>query len=255
MRVTYWRPGADHLDADALDLGRGGLFLCTGTPLPRGAHIAVQIELITEERPWSVFGRVVWTRERSDDEALPSGMGVQFLDVDDVRLDQLLGRPEPEAPRSRAAPVLDVRPGKKTMFGVGRAAPAERDGLAGLDEGWVEATERADVDPPRPKPFVAAAPPRKRTIFGVGDAPEPSPLPGPAAGGSVELMVPEWLTPAALPAADSGPPPSRRTAAWRLRDRRAWLEWLEWRPRDRRQWLILSASIAVGALITFLLAR
>jgi uncharacterized protein (TIGR02266 family) len=241
LRVTYWRPGADHVDADAFDLGRGGLFLCTDAPLPPGAHIAVQIQVVTEETPWSVFGRVVWTRPQSDGEAMPSGMGVQFLDVDDSRLEQLLGTAEPEGPRSGAAPVLDVSPGKQTIFGVGIVPPAARDRLAGLDEGWDTAAEETEGVASTPIPIVAAAAPRKKTIFGMGDAPESSrpsfahPVPS-----LVERMPLDRPVRATRPAADSPPASRRRPASSRANGLR---------------WLILSASIAVGAAITFLLTR
>jgi uncharacterized protein (TIGR02266 family) len=246
LRVTYWRPGADHVDADAFDLGRGGLFLCTDAPLPPGAHIAVQIQVVTEETPWSVFGRVVWTRAQGDGEAMPPGMGVQFLDVDDSRLEQLLGIAEPEGPRSGAAPVLDLSPGKQTIFGVGLVPPAVRDGLASVDDGWDVAAERAEGDAPVPStpiPIVAASPPRKKTIFGVGEAPESS---RPSFAHPVPTLVVE-RTPldrpvrATRPAAESAPASSRRTPA----SSRA----------NGLRWLILSASIAVGAAITFLLTR
>jgi uncharacterized protein (TIGR02266 family) len=101
VRVTYESAAGDRVDADATDLARGGLFVRTATPLPVGKRIALEIQVVGEQAPWSALGRVVWIRERGEGDEQPPGMGVKLIDVDDAvaaGLDRLVETREPTEP-------------------------------------------------------------------------------------------------------------------------------------------------------------
>lgn len=82
VRVTYDNAGVE-VEADAVDMGPGGLFVRTAAPLPVGRRISLEIEVIGEKGPWSVLGRVVWTRDKGEGDQAPPGMGVKLIDADE----------------------------------------------------------------------------------------------------------------------------------------------------------------------------
>src|SRR5579864_2948646 len=84
VRVTYESAAGDHVETEAPNIGRGGLFIASGKPLAVGKRIALEIQIAGELVPWSALGRVVWTREHADGERRPAGMGVKLIDVEDV---------------------------------------------------------------------------------------------------------------------------------------------------------------------------
>jgi uncharacterized protein (TIGR02266 family) len=66
------------LVAYTTNLSKGGLFLDTPTPLPVGSDIELTISAPHATEPMVVHGRVAWVRDRIDAEGHPTGMGVQF---------------------------------------------------------------------------------------------------------------------------------------------------------------------------------
>jgi uncharacterized protein (TIGR02266 family) len=100
VRVTYESASGDRVEADALDLARGGLFVRTTKPLAVGKRIALEIQVIGQPGPWSALGRVVWSRDAGDSDH-PPGMGVKLIDIDDAvvaSIDRLVDTREPTEP-------------------------------------------------------------------------------------------------------------------------------------------------------------
>jgi len=62
------------------NLGLGGVFVCTGPPLPAGALVQVSISLPGAPEPIDAEGRVVWSNA-VDTPDLPAGMGIHFTDI------------------------------------------------------------------------------------------------------------------------------------------------------------------------------
>jgi uncharacterized protein (TIGR02266 family) len=130
-RVTYESATGDPTETDALNLGRGGLFVRTEKPLAVGKRLALEIQVAGELVPWSALGRVVWVREHDEGERRPAGMGVKLIDVEDAviaTIERLVaGRAHTEpggvdSPPQPApmAPIVSVGPAReKTMLGVG----------------------------------------------------------------------------------------------------------------------------------------
>src|ERR1700722_9174064 len=82
VRVLYESAAGERIEANALDLGGGGLFVRTAAPLAVGKRISLEIEVIGETGPWSAVGRVAWVREKSECEGSPPGMGIKLIDAD-----------------------------------------------------------------------------------------------------------------------------------------------------------------------------
>jgi uncharacterized protein (TIGR02266 family) len=137
VRVTYESASGDQVETDALNLGRGGLFVRAAKPLSVGKRLSLDIQVAGELVPWSALGRVVWMRAESDGERHPAGMGVKLIDVEDAvvaTIDRLVaGREhtEPgvqgvEAPAQPAPGASIVRPApvrERTLVGVGSGFP------------------------------------------------------------------------------------------------------------------------------------
>jgi uncharacterized protein (TIGR02266 family) len=130
-RVVYESATGDHTETDALNLGRGGLFLRAAKPLPVGKRLALEIQVAGELVPWSALGRVVWVREHDDGERHPAGMGVKLIDAEDTvvaTIERLVagrvhtepgGVDSPPQP-APVAPIVSVgHPRERTMQGVG----------------------------------------------------------------------------------------------------------------------------------------
>ncbi len=71
------------LVAYTTNLSKGGLFLDTPTPLPVGSEIQLTISTPQAPEPMVVQGRVTWVRDQVDAEGHPTGMGVQFEQLED----------------------------------------------------------------------------------------------------------------------------------------------------------------------------
>lgn len=65
------------------NLSKGGLFLPTPEPLPKGDSLTLSLRIPGRERPVPIEARVRWVRGE-DSESGPAGMGVSFHDVDGV---------------------------------------------------------------------------------------------------------------------------------------------------------------------------
>jgi uncharacterized protein (TIGR02266 family) len=181
-----------------VDLGTGGLFVETATPTPAGVLLTLEIEIPGESAPCAAVGRVTWVREGDGAGGKPAGMGVTFIDVDEVAAAAIRRFLEREAPGEgdrapRAAP-----PREGTVLGVGPSAQL-----------------------PGAAPSLGGAPrPREKTMVGVAPAaPDPS-----AVGGRAPLKakpeepplgvddLPEWPDePPKQP--DEPPPPAGPTTA------------------------------------------
>jgi uncharacterized protein (TIGR02266 family) len=137
VRVTYESASGERVETDAFDLGGGGVFVRTATPVAVGKRISLEIQVVGETGPWSAIGRVIWTREKGEGEKAPPGMGVKLIDADDAVL---------------AAIERLVETRERTEPGMGKGS-----------------------NPPPPAPVIAVAPERERTLMGVGAAPEEPP--------------------------------------------------------------------------------
>jgi uncharacterized protein (TIGR02266 family) len=131
VRVTYEGATGDHIATEALNLGRGGLFVLTAKPLAVGKRLNLEIQVVGEVAPWSALGRVVWTRLQDEGERSPPGMGVKLIDVEDavVAAIELLvvGREHTEPGVGQVVPVptriVSVGPSReRTILGVGSTA-------------------------------------------------------------------------------------------------------------------------------------
>jgi uncharacterized protein (TIGR02266 family) len=158
-RVTYESAAGDHVETDALNIGRGGLFVTAAKPLAVGKRISLDLQLEGEPGPWSGLGRVVWVRQDAAGPQRPSGMGVKLIDVEDAMVEAidrlvLVRQTAEQAEVARAAagpkreatilgvgmmketapavPIVTVAPRERTVLGVGTAASAE--GSVSADE-------------------------------------------------------------------------------------------------------------------------
>jgi uncharacterized protein (TIGR02266 family) len=143
VRVTYESANGQKVEADALDLSTGGLFVRTNTPLGVGKRITLEIQVLGEPSSWSALGRVVWVRPNAA-PGMPAGMGVKLIDVEDAvveAIDILVETREPTSPgvgsgvKAEIAPVAPVvmappvAEREPTIMGVGAAEddrPTER---------------------------------------------------------------------------------------------------------------------------------
>jgi uncharacterized protein (TIGR02266 family) len=146
VRVTYESANGQRVEAEAMDLSTGGLFLRTSTPLAVGKRITLEITVVGEPSSWSALGRVVWVRPNAA-PGMPSGMGVKLIDVDDAvvaAIDTLVETREPTSPgvgagvKAEIAPVTPVvmappvAERERTLMGVGAAddeKPAPKDAV------------------------------------------------------------------------------------------------------------------------------
>jgi uncharacterized protein (TIGR02266 family) len=170
VRVTYESASGERVEADVVDLGSGGVFVRTASPLAVGKRIALEIQVIGESGPWTAVGRVVWTRTKGEGEKAPPGMGVKLIDADDAVIESI-------------ERLVETR--ERTEPGVGKPS----------------------TPPPGPSDVVALGPDRERTLKGVGAseeaAPEPEapPLPPREQSVAIDLVSKK-------PARPSEPPPA-----------------------------------------------
>jgi uncharacterized protein (TIGR02266 family) len=73
----------------ATNISHGGMFINTRTPLPVGTEVKILIQLPTVQAPVGLSGRVTRVSGPGGEAAGPSGMGIQFTDVDPSRREQL----------------------------------------------------------------------------------------------------------------------------------------------------------------------
>jgi uncharacterized protein (TIGR02266 family) len=158
VRVTYDNAGVD-VEADAVDLAAGGLFIRTAAPLPLGKRIALEIHVIGEPGPWSVLGRVVWTRDKGEGDQAPPGMGVKLIDADDgviasiERIIETRERTEPGIGGPGSNPPPPVAPQREaTVLGVGppidRTPPPAREQSIAIDLAARKTPAQLEAAPP-----------------------------------------------------------------------------------------------------------
>ena len=87
QRIPYavevkFRTKSALLVAYSINLSRGGLFLETDASAPEGTAVTLQFS-VPDGEPVTVRGKIIWRREQSS-EAGPTGIGVEFVDVDDA---------------------------------------------------------------------------------------------------------------------------------------------------------------------------
>ena len=123
--ATFEGASGERQEADVADIGRGGLFLETDSPLSVGKRLSIEIQVPGESSAWPGLGRVVWSRSHDSGSAYPPGMGVKLIDVDDARsasIDELvLAR----APRVAGAAPVPPPEREATIRGVGGHEPVD----------------------------------------------------------------------------------------------------------------------------------
>ena len=156
VRAKYERADGAASDDEVRNLGRGGLFIVTTTPLAVGKLVHVEIFLPNDATPLGATGRVIWIREIAVNEDRPAGMGVKLIDVDEGALEvisRMLRERVPSVYPPGAAPTRE-----RTIMGVGLPAPepevkARRETIAGI------APEAAPPPSPAPAPVAKSEPP------------------------------------------------------------------------------------------------
>jgi uncharacterized protein (TIGR02266 family) len=153
VRVTYESATGQRVEADALDLSTGGLFVRTSTPLGVGKRITLEIQVIGEPSAWSALGRVVWLRPQAA-PGMPAGMGVKLIDVEDAvvsAIDRLVETREPTSPGIGAGVNAEIAPVAPVVM----APPVPERERTLMGVGVSEAEKPAEKEPP---PAMAPAP-------------------------------------------------------------------------------------------------
>jgi uncharacterized protein (TIGR02266 family) len=173
--VAFESASGEVHEADVANLSREGLFVGSATQVPVGKRLSLDIKVAGEPAPWAALGRVVWVRQTADGDALPAGMAVKFIDVDDVvvaAIDRLIearertepGLGEKAAPRPRERPLRE-----KTMLGVGGFGVPSPAAPTAPPASPVPAPEPKAASLPLPAtPAVPFVPSRERTVLGIG---------------------------------------------------------------------------------------
>jgi uncharacterized protein (TIGR02266 family) len=165
VRVTYESANGQRVDADALDLSTGGLFVRTDTPLVAGKRITLEIEVVGEPSAWSALGRVVWVRPNTA-PGMPAGMGVKLIDVEDAvveAIDTLVETREPTSPGVGAGAKAEIAPVAPVVM----APPVPEREATIMGVGAAEEDQPAEPRPERPlAPAVRVppAPPREPSL-------------------------------------------------------------------------------------------
>jgi type IV pilus assembly protein PilZ len=92
----------------AVNISRGGIFINTRNPLSVGSVVRLIISLPDAAFPFDLTGRVIRVQPHDPQSDQTSGMGIEFIDVDDekrARLERFVDRLRAELP--------DMKPTKK----------------------------------------------------------------------------------------------------------------------------------------------
>lgn len=73
---------------DLIELGEGGCFIRTATPLPKGTRLTLTIVSLIYGRCFEVLGEVCWNSQSNPSKA---GMGIRFIQPDDEQLAAIQG--------------------------------------------------------------------------------------------------------------------------------------------------------------------
>lgn len=109
--VVYETTSHEPREAELFDIGTGGLFIPSVTPLPRGTRLVMEIRLSRGGPSWGALGRVMLTRARPA-EGRPSGMGIRTVDIDHAAVEAIQRATGPAAPAR-----------EKTVRGIGTPTP------------------------------------------------------------------------------------------------------------------------------------
>jgi uncharacterized protein (TIGR02266 family) len=85
----------------AVNISRGGIFINTRNPLPVGSVVRLIISLPDAAFPFDLTGRVIRVQPHDPQADQTSGMGIEFMDVDDekrARLERFVDRLRAELP-------------------------------------------------------------------------------------------------------------------------------------------------------------
>ncbi|MBL8921813.1 MAG: TIGR02266 family protein [Myxococcaceae bacterium] len=85
----------------AVNISRGGIFINTRNPLPVGSVVRLIISLPDAAFPFDLTGRVIRAQPHDPQADQTSGMGIEFMDVDDekrARLERFVDRLRAELP-------------------------------------------------------------------------------------------------------------------------------------------------------------
>lgn len=82
LRIAYRLAGGRETVSVTRDIGAGGVFIETASPLPRGTEVEVEFRLPDPPfEPVVAKGRVVWSRASAERHVFLPGMGLQFIDI------------------------------------------------------------------------------------------------------------------------------------------------------------------------------
>jgi Tfp pilus assembly protein PilZ len=157
----------ERIQAEALNISSGGLFIPTAKPLTIGKRLFLKIQMGGVSAPWwTALARVIWVREAGATGG-PPGMGVKLLDIEEEGAMETITRLVDE--RLKAHPVK-APARERTMLGVGAgpaAAPAPRPAAAPAATGPDADSERPTIAGEVGAPAITA-PKRERTVMGMG---------------------------------------------------------------------------------------
>ncbi len=74
-----------------MDLSDGGVFIATSNVVSVGTRVILKMLLPSETEPIVARAEVRWAREISGDGAFPSGVGLQFVEIDADSLARVRG--------------------------------------------------------------------------------------------------------------------------------------------------------------------
>ena len=91
VKVRYQASASTPVDSLTAEIGGGGVFIESGTPLSVGTHIAMEF-VLPEDPTMRVHarGKVAWVRPKPERSVLLPGMGVQFTDISEEGCARLL---------------------------------------------------------------------------------------------------------------------------------------------------------------------
>jgi uncharacterized protein (TIGR02266 family) len=82
----------------ATNLSAGGIFIATPIVHPIGTQFHLTLHLPDKPRPVSGLGEVRWLRAASEEQSLPPGIGIMFMELEDdgfERIAQFIEKREP----------------------------------------------------------------------------------------------------------------------------------------------------------------
>lgn len=92
LPVQYGLRDKKMLSCSTVNVGQGGLFIASAAQLAIDTWICMQLSLPDDQPPVECRGRVAWLNDPDwiKRPQLPSGMGVEFVDIADTDLERLL---------------------------------------------------------------------------------------------------------------------------------------------------------------------